>query len=470
MTDSLENKRKILIIVIGIVAIIVVAASLFLFLTPSINSSMEGSQNTSCRTDWTGNLVDPCVPLFYIINGSNDTISYENFSVMSQFEAAPSPDECKVFAVKALEQYGGMPPEAVITSMIEGSRWGIGSQDGTVKSEVGTRRIYYRESPYGMTIYGTGGQMFVEIGFGGNVGLLEKDWLSLREVGLVRVIPASKAIEKLRQGEAINAPLEAVNLTVSDISMGYYSPVNTTEPRRLEPVWVISATDEIQQRSLRLFVLAASDTIPPELNDKKDPGVVRTFSQRGEKIPAPDITGASNLLIGTSGPVGEARALDSIRNFTGNPDLALTYNGRFVEHEECGQVYYWVYYDFTSPGSHFKVNTYTGAVLSAEMNRSATAIGIKNLAELMNNSMEGADPLIMNFTRSRDPLFDKRNMKIAYRQMPDNSYSDISFSLKGDSSKIYLSFYPDTGLLERYAVFNSDSMTMCGEGPVRIGD
>jgi hypothetical protein len=457
-----------MIVAIGILVLIIAAVIIVFFLLPIIHpAGPPVLVHHPCRLDDSGKLVDLCVPLLRIINGTNNTISYRNFYVWSDSpdNPVPSPEDCKIYAKRGLEPYGGMPEDAVPISVRDSSRWSDGQYSG-----VGSRMITYRQSPYGMPVFGSAGSMSIEVGGRGNISEIEKRWMSLEEAGLTRVIPASEAIRRLERGEGKNILLDALNLTIHDMKLGYNTPVNATVPQYLEPVWVINTTDEIQSRPLTFFVSAEMDPEQHELYDRNGPSTIRNFSQVKGNVPQPDRTIASNVLIGTSGPVGKERALESVKKFTDNPNISLTYNGRFIEHNECGRVYYWVYYDFTSPGCEFKVETYTGSVLSATMNTSCTNAGIRDLTKIMNSTPEQADVLVVNFTRDRYFQFDERHMTVTYRQSYDSYDPEIRFYFEGDSSSIIIGFDRDNGLFRDYAVFNSNKVMMCGGKPVLVGD
>jgi hypothetical protein len=467
MTDNKKPVRKSVLFVLGTLLIIIAGTAVILLLPAIHPAGPPARVYQNCRLDDSGKLVDPCVPLLRIINGTNNTITYRNIGVWSDSpdNPVPSPEDCQIYAKRGLEPYGGMPEDAVPISVRDRSWWSNGQYSG-----VGSRMITYRQSPYGMPVFGSAGSMSIEVGGLGNISEIEKRWVSFEEAGLARVIPASEAIRRLERGEGKNILLDALNLTIHDMKLGYYTPVNATVPQYLEPVWVINTTDEIQSRPLTFFVSAEMDPEQHEVYDRNGPGTIRNFSQVKGTVPQPDKTIASNVLIGTSGPVGKERALESVRKFTDNPDISLTYNGRFIEHNECGRVYYWVYYDFTSPGCEFKIETYTGCVLSATMNKACSNAGIRDLTEMMNTTPEQADMLVVNFTRDRYFQFDEHHMAVTYRQSYTLYDPETRFYLEGVSSSIILGFDPDNGLLRDYTVFNSNEVTMCGGEPVRVGD
>jgi hypothetical protein len=245
--------------------------------------------------------------------------------------------------------------------------------------------------------------------------------------------------------------------------------VNETVQQYLEPIWILNATDEIQNEPLTIFVSAGMDPKLHNLYEYTGSKTIRNFSEIGGMVPQPDITAESNILIGTSGPVGEAQARDSIRKFTENQNISLTYNGRYIEHNECGRAYYWNYYDFTSADCEFKVETYTGLILSASMTEFCTNAGIRDLAEMMNATPERAEMLAVNFTRDRSPLYDTHHMTVTYRQPYQQYDPDIGFGFTGGSTSIFIGFNRDTGLFREYTVINSNKIMQCGGAPVRIG-
>jgi len=473
MTEDKKFIRKPVLPIIAALLIIIAGAAVFLLL-PVIHPAVpQAAVNQNCRVDQESRLIDPCVPLFRVITGTNDTIRYmhEEAESYSPDNPVPSPEECKIYAEKALESYGGMPGDAVLISVWNSSSGWWNGSISEINFNSAIRSVDYRQRPYGMMIAGSTGKMSIKVGGHGNISDIRKDWLSLEEKGLIRIIPASEAFQKLKNGEMKKIPYDALDLTIHDIKFGYYPPVNDSVPQYLEPVWIFNATDKIHGRSLAIYVSAEMNPEQHELYGEKLTGNSRNFSQIEGTVPQPDITPSSNILIGTSGPVGIERARESVRSFLNNPDNNLTYTGRFIEHNECGWVYYWVYYDFTAPGCELKVDSYTGSVLSADVNRSCTNVGIKkNLSEIANLPTENADMLIVNFSREHYSQFDKRNMTVKYRRLFNLNDDAIHYNLEGDSAIIILGFNRDDGLLRYYKVFNSNEATMCGGKPVRIGD
>jgi len=463
MAETQKNRRTFLYVLAGIIVLIAIVA-LISFLLPSAidgncisDSSVTGGQQSSQKDP-----ADLTMPLFRITNSANDSVSYENSSAYMQLKPAPSAEECPSLAGKALEPYGGIPQDANLESVQSTSNACIGT-DCFLVSQV----VKYRQKPYDIPIHGDGGRLNLELTAGGIPSEIYKHWLTLNEVGVTHIIPASEAINRLRTGEGKNIPLDPLDLTIASAQPGYYSPENVTNGSYLEPIWIITARDEIQGRALTLYVSAENNPARHEFSDIQASGVAPNFSRAGGKIPQPDISTASHVLVGTSGPVEEDAARESIRKFTANSSIALDYHGQSSKKQEgCGgQNYNWVFYDFTSGSCEFYVDTYTGSVIYATTDRSCTSTGIPALPSLAMKSPEDATKNVSEFLHEKYPQYDKRHIIYSYREMPDSYHKDIEYAFTGDNTNIDLSFDPAEGSLTHYAVYNSNLVGKCAGSP-----
>ncbi len=300
--------------------------------------------------------------------------------------------------------------------------------------------------------------MVVDIGADGVLPELTKRWYTLEETGLTRIIPQSEAVHRLRNGQCRNLPDLVLNLTIHDMKTGYFPRVNMTAPQYLEPVWIVTATDEIRGRSLQLYVPAEADEIKTEISPDIPVSRYRNFTQvRNDSIPSDTSYPLRMLWLGASGPVGKEKASDTIRSFTEKPDINLTYEGRFTEQGGggCGGVsYFWDYYEFSTPDCKFKVDSYTGTMISATLNTSCSDAGIgKNSfgEKILSNATIST---VANFTRQRYYHFDQRHLKM----YPDSPRFDSNgFIIEGDRGLdsrygAELLFRPSDGLLMSYTI------------------
>ncbi|HXX54809.1 MAG TPA: hypothetical protein VEI81_01795, partial [Methanoregula sp.] len=306
--------KKVVVLMGIVIGTAFLAVLFFLILSPGVNQVTHSEVSLNIQ-DPPINQTDLVMPLFRVTKNPNDFIEFENWSADSQFAEAPPEKECPADAEKALEPFGGMPRDAVFDSIKDASNGCIGNDYGE-KCFVTSRMIVYRQKPYGMTIHGKAGGMMIELTAGGFPSRISKQWLTLEESGIDHIIPASEAMTRLRHGEGINVPPGPLDLTILSVEPAYYTPENLSNESYLEPVWAFNARDEIHQNALTLYVPA--EKIPPsvELIPESGPGMSPNFTETGGTIPIADVSSASHVYVGTSGPVGEDAARESIRLFT----------------------------------------------------------------------------------------------------------------------------------------------------------
>jgi len=472
MIEKPRQTPRPIFLVILVIIIASAGATVFLFL-----SGLNNSGNQYCRLDSSGKLLDTCVPLFRIVNGTNDTIQFDNSSLLGG--PAPPADECNHYAEIALEQYGGLPEDAVLIG-IENGTIGLKYNPTTKESTppvVETRRLTYLQKPYGFSIVKKGGKMQVDIGAGGVIPELEKHWYSLEETGLIKIISQSEAVQRLQEGQCHDLPDLALNLSIHNMTLGYYPPVNKIVPQYLEPVWIIDAIDETRGRSMQLYVPAEANQSggykTPELpvSRYKNFTLIRNDTIRQKNIyPA-------GIWLGPTGPVDRENASNTIKMFTEKPDLNLTYKGRFFESGSggCGgSSYFWDYYEFSTPDCNFRVDSYTGTMLLASLNTTCSnaKIGAFNMSKAT-VPLPSMISKVTNFTRERYYHFDQRRMNLDVSSY--SWYSNDFFDFRGDRAvqsdyEIWLNFRPDDGLLTNYVVRDDVVEYACMDGgkPIKI--
>ncbi|MDO9325009.1 MAG: hypothetical protein Q7T80_08655 [Methanoregula sp.] len=347
-----------------------------------------------------------------------------------------------------------MPPDAAVESIVD-SQWSIGPGTPEYRSGLGSRRLFYRQSPYGMPIYGNAGDMWIDLESGRNLSYVSKHWYSLEEDGLVRIITASEALRRFKENSEETSPDSLYNLTIQDMKLGYSAP-NQNTSAYLEPVWVINATNEILGKPQILIIPAGNVPDQKELYGKNHFGSIRNFTQLKGVVPKPDITKEmSNFLVGTTGPISEEDTKESIRAFLNNHPVNLTYKGRAMQYHRCGHEYLGDYSVASSENCTFKVDSYSGMVISAFVDSSCSDLRIEKLPTAKKVNPESVKMLVADFTRKHYPQFDSQNIAVI------SAGGDDAYYLKGSSIYFIICFNPATGNLQYYQVFNSKSDLSC---------
>jgi hypothetical protein len=476
-------------IVTGIVVGIILVGVVVLFVYLQQNTSSPLFRDDSCRLNESGMLVDPCVPLFTINNKKNGTISLDNH--LGPGNPAPPMNESQKYIDKALEPYGGVPKDAVMSSLQE-SEWS-GVYDGKTGVETTWATewcAHYTQLFYGKPVTGSGSYLIVCITGGGKPTLIRKNWLSIEEVGMERVIPVSEALLRLKNHDGkFDPPTKTIiydyipegafNLSVMDIEMRYFASENSTNRTYLEPVWRISAVDNIRRMNF-IFYIPASYRPAKYTHLKSDLfGNQRNFSQIKGNLSAMDVSPSQYVLMGTSGPIGKDGAQKIVRQFIENPDLSLTYNGRYRSSSSmCEGGYQGEYYSFNTSDCDFKVDVYSGSIISASINESCIKPGFSGKYLTGNVTKEEASFLADHFARQKYLYFDEKHLTTTHPPSLYGSQLDGAYSIyySGDfgtltESGLYISVRYHDGLIDRYSISDDDLEYLCvEEGPVRIDE
>ncbi|MFA4877621.1 MAG: PKD domain-containing protein [Methanoregula sp.] len=91
-----------------------------------------------------------------------------------------------------------------------------------------------------------GGSIQLEFGENGELLYLLKQWRTLEQIDQVPVISASAAVEKLRRGEVLDyyqSQEASADISINNISLGYYIPYQKRQEVSIEPVWIFSGTN-----------------------------------------------------------------------------------------------------------------------------------------------------------------------------------------------------------------------------------
>jgi PKD repeat protein len=182
------------------------------------------------------------IPVFTGVMNEGDLIDKSYGSSVGQGVNVPLGSDAYEIAVRELNAIGGIPPDAVRSGVTtnyaetgNSTTWELERRYAEDTMVSFTRRLN------GRYIMGDTDIIRVLLGDNGRLIWVYKEWRNYTYAGDVPVIPAEKAIKKLENGDTINqylSPQEEV--TIYNITLGYYvtgleDPVTT-----LEPVWIFS--------------------------------------------------------------------------------------------------------------------------------------------------------------------------------------------------------------------------------------
>jgi PKD repeat protein len=182
------------------------------------------------------------VPLYHGNYGPNDIIEYSSPNAGHIQNSIPEESEVPQLAAQALAPYGGIPSDAVVDGIFKSTSKGVNPATGeVVATYLEFTTIGYHRELNGMAVVGSGGQMmFLDFGENGELLRLYKKWLTLTQIDQVPIITSSQAVDKLLRGETLNAYQEPVDVTITNMTLGYYDGYPDRAEETLEPVWIFS--------------------------------------------------------------------------------------------------------------------------------------------------------------------------------------------------------------------------------------
>ena len=239
------NDRRILLI--AVIIIIFFGAALLIF-SGTINTII--TPHTSYKTP-TG-IITIWVPLpdipqnftrYHVISQENDTAYYSVANLEQVRQNVTSEIEAPEVVQNVLEKYGGLPEGAMLVyNKTEYLEEKSGSNYQIIAKDPVSTAIFYGRTLNGIKVTGDGGFIKVILGNYGELLYLNKVWRTVEPAGNEKVIPITKAIEKLGRGEALDSLKCFCDLNVDQIYIAYWEKGAGVPQEYLDPVWVFSGT------------------------------------------------------------------------------------------------------------------------------------------------------------------------------------------------------------------------------------
>ena len=162
---------------------------------------------------------------------------------MKSRENVTTEKDAPVVAQKVMEQFGGLPEDAVSAGAI--TAYSKYYENGKlVKKEPESTTISYNQKINGLPVFGQSNFIILTLGTDGEVVWIRKEWRNFTNIGEVSLISMDKAIEKLERQELIESswhPSQG-NITIDSIGLGYYAKERRDSETITEPVWWMSGT------------------------------------------------------------------------------------------------------------------------------------------------------------------------------------------------------------------------------------
>lgn len=200
-------------------------------------------------------IIDAQVPetprnvLLYRGTLSDDDLKYHfKYRAPNRYDiknSTPSKAEAPELAKKALEAYGGLPSDAVLSLVTISESVTELSSGVIVERHPVMTQVSYTRLINGMPVTGERDGISVGLGENGEVLIVLKRWRILEKTGeVVQVITPDKAVEKLKTGETYTKLQSPDNVRIDDVRLGYYEKPGNIQEIVLEPVWIFKNTND----------------------------------------------------------------------------------------------------------------------------------------------------------------------------------------------------------------------------------
>lgn len=201
------------------------------------------------------------IPIYKV---TNNTVFFIGSPRLMEIKTnIPSEDEALFLAEKVLDQYGGLPADAVLRKVERVTMKEYNSATGMTGQEYPqwTQVIYTRQVA-GLPVVGPGAEITVGLGENGEVLQFDKVWRTLQYDRDIPIISAEEAFDKLKKRELVEIPQSSLNgLIVSDIRLGYYAEDRDHDQEYYNPVWIFYGTTHPEiDRTLYPYIVDARET------------------------------------------------------------------------------------------------------------------------------------------------------------------------------------------------------------------
>jgi hypothetical protein len=181
-------------------------------------------------------------PVYRVI--AKDSIFEGSPKEMDIKASIPSESEAIPLAEKALEKYGGLPKDAVLSKVEQVSIKKYNLSSGLIEAQYPrSTQVIYMQIVNGSPVIGPGAEINIELGENGELLHIEKAWRDLEYDREVPIISAAEGFEKLKKGDLLEIPQSSLGgLVISEIRLGYYAEHREKDQKAYAPVWIFYGT------------------------------------------------------------------------------------------------------------------------------------------------------------------------------------------------------------------------------------
>ncbi len=183
------------------------------------------------------------VTKYRVVPGLNATEYFSVANLEQERANVTSVEDVPKVMPKALENYGGLPEDAVLVFAETGylEQRNVDTGQTVAKYPISTD-VQYGRKINGIPVTGEGSFIKVILGNDGELLYLNKVWRSVEPAGTEKIIPVSQAIDKLCRGEILNPKKCFCDINVDRIYIAYWEKGAGVQQEYLDPVWVFSGT------------------------------------------------------------------------------------------------------------------------------------------------------------------------------------------------------------------------------------
>jgi len=152
----------------------------------------------------------------------------------------PTEEQAVPLAEKILENYGGLPKDAILLKVEQ-----VSLEQYNVKTETVEERypqftqVIYEQQINGAPVIGPGAEINICLGENGEMLQIEKAWRHVESAGEISVISATEAYEKLQKRDLLVIPQSSLEgVRISDVKLGYYAEDREHDQKMYSPVWI----------------------------------------------------------------------------------------------------------------------------------------------------------------------------------------------------------------------------------------